>query len=490
MGGSPKPGDAVSVDGGQTAAKGLLCFRALSPARKATVSALAEEGGLRPPQEPLGTLLVKRGLITPEQLTEALAEQRSTGKPLGAIVVARGFVAPANVAQALATQHGGILKTEYGFATGFGEGLRPTLQIGEPPVSSRRIGKPKSSDSAVADMTPLVSQPAGDREAVREELAMASSETTRLTEANDRLVELRTELEQRVAHETKRAATLEATIVDLQAQAQTATPAESAERVARLEAAVAELHAGAVAWEKAYRELEERLAGAESSRAELEQSLGHEVDRSASLRAELATVEDRRVSAEASDSVRIELEERLSRVCERASALEAEVAAGEELRASVAASKSARAELEQRLQQASEQLRSAESVRAELEARLARATTGAAELQATAAAAEQLRASALASEQARAGLAQQLNSLEAELSKRNEELEELRAAAAAGPWASAEKHLVFFPGAESYELVWRDGPPPSEGTRVGEHVVARIAAGVLPGELPCAYLVV
>lgn len=387
------------------------------------MSALAEEGGLRPPQEPLGTLLVKRGLITAEQLTEALAEQQSTGQPLGAIVVARGFVAPANVAQALATQHGGILKTEYGFATGFGEGLRPSLQIGEPPVSSRRIGKPKPADSPFAVVTPSAPDPAGDREAVREELAMAATETERLTEANERLVELRAELEQRVAQETTRAATLEATIAELQAQ--TARPAEHRDRVAQLEAAVAELHAGAVAWEKAYGELGQRLAQAESARAELEQALGQQ---------------------------------------------------------------SERAELEQQLQQASERLRGADTVRAELEERLARATESAAELAARVASAEQVRATALAAEQARARLEQQLTSLESELSQRNEELEELRAAAAAAPWASAEKHLVFFPGAEGYELVWRDGPPPSEGTRVGEHVVARIAAGALPGELPCAYL--
>jgi hypothetical protein len=387
------------------------------------VSALAEEGGLRPPQEPLGTLLVKRGLITTEQLTEALAEQQSTGQPLGAIVVARGFVAPANVAQALATQHGGILKTEYGFATGFGEGLRPSLQIGEPPVSSRRIGKPKPADSPFAVVTPSAPDPADDREAVREELAMAATETERLTEANERLVELRAELEQRVAQETTRAATLEATIAELRAQ--TAGPAEHGGRVAQLEAAVAELHAGAVAWEKAYGELGQRLAQAESARAELEQALGRQ---------------------------------------------------------------SERAELEQQLQQASERLRGADSARAELEERLARATESAAELAARVASAEQVRATALAAEQARARLEQQLTSLESELSQRNEELEELRAAAAAAPWASAEKHLVFFPGAEGYELVWRDGPPPSEGTRVGEHVVARIAAGALPGELPCAYL--
>ena len=74
----------------------------------------------RPAPEQLGTLLVKRGLITDEQLATALAEQQASGEPLGKIVVARGFASPAMVAQALATQHGGLLKTEYGFATGFG----------------------------------------------------------------------------------------------------------------------------------------------------------------------------------------------------------------------------------------------------------------------------------------------------------------------------------------------------------------------------------
>jgi hypothetical protein len=77
-------------------------------------------------------LLVHRGLITAEQLNVALAEQQTSGKPLGAIVVALEFATPASVAQALATQHGGVLKTEYGFATGFGAGLRPPETVSAP----------------------------------------------------------------------------------------------------------------------------------------------------------------------------------------------------------------------------------------------------------------------------------------------------------------------------------------------------------------------
>ena len=66
------------------------------------------------------------------------------------------------------------------------------------------------------------------------------------------------------------------------------------------------------------------------------------------------------------------------------------------------------------------------------------------------------------------------------------------AAAAADPWASAERHLLFFQGKEGYELVERAGAPPAAGDRVevpgGSCFVARIAASPAPGpRLPCAY---
>jgi hypothetical protein len=78
--------------------------------------------------------------------------------------------------------------------------------------------------------------------------------------------------------------------------------------------------------------------------------------------------------------------------------------------------------------------------------------------------------------------------LEGELADRGEALEHVREVLAFR-WAAAEKHLLFFQGTDGYELVERDGPPPRPGTKVGEHVVVRISAGTLPGELPCAYLV-
>ncbi len=86
------------------------------------------------PQEPLGKLLVRRGLIDEDQLRVALEEQRTSGEHLGAILIAHGFTSPALVAQALATQHGRVLKTEYGFATGFDSAVLSPTPAAEPPV--------------------------------------------------------------------------------------------------------------------------------------------------------------------------------------------------------------------------------------------------------------------------------------------------------------------------------------------------------------------
>jgi hypothetical protein len=268
------------------------------------VSALADNDGVRPPAEPLGTLLLKRGLITQEQLSAALEAQKGSGEPLGAIVVAQGFATPATVAQALATQSGGLLKTEYGFATGFGAGTDRPIQIGEPPISTARIGgRPGISAVAVAEPAPAqaaeqpatttalaeaptqdpqVDELAADRDAVRAELAAASVESERLTSANERLTEVRAELEQRLAHETQRAASLES-------------------ELASRDATVEEFRAATVAWQAAHAELEQRLAlqGDPAAAAELPAAAHEEL-------------EELREAAAAAESARVDLEERLA----------------------------------------------------------------------------------------------------------------------------------------------------------------------------------
>jgi uncharacterized protein YlxW (UPF0749 family) len=365
------------------------------------MAAFADNGGLRPPQEPLGEMLVNRGLITREQLIDALAQQKASGEPLGAIVVARGFANPSTIAQALATQHGGLLKTEYGFATGFGAGgVSAPINVGEPPVSSARITSKNGIAAlsvveapAVTEVKPVEATEAereeADRDAVREEISLASAETTRLTEANERLVAARGELEHRLAQEKQRASALESKIAELES----AEPSEDDGRIAELEEALEGFRSSCEQWQAAVGQrdeaIAERDAALESLRAEVEKLK----EEKAGMETELASVADLREAAAASESMREEL--------------------------------------------------------------------------------EQLRA--------------KLAETEAELEKRNELL--------VNPWATAKAHLLFFKGADGYELVERSGPPPTPGTHVGvagagDQVVTRIAASPVPGrDLPCAYLV-
>ena len=53
----------------------------------------------------LGAILVRRGLITAEQLEQALHDKESSGRRLGEIVVDHGWVTGADLASVLAEQH-------------------------------------------------------------------------------------------------------------------------------------------------------------------------------------------------------------------------------------------------------------------------------------------------------------------------------------------------------------------------------------------------
>jgi type IV pilus assembly protein PilB len=55
---------------------------------------------------PLGTLLVRDGALTAQQLESALAEKERSGRRIGEIVIGNGWVSPAKIATLLAEQHG------------------------------------------------------------------------------------------------------------------------------------------------------------------------------------------------------------------------------------------------------------------------------------------------------------------------------------------------------------------------------------------------
>jgi len=54
----------------------------------------------------LGELLFERGVITKEQLEDALKYQKESGGLLGSILVAKGYSSEDSIAQALTTQYG------------------------------------------------------------------------------------------------------------------------------------------------------------------------------------------------------------------------------------------------------------------------------------------------------------------------------------------------------------------------------------------------
>ena len=54
----------------------------------------------------LGEALVERGLLRPDHLEAALAEQAHSGRPLGRVLVGNGFVTEETLAETLAEQLG------------------------------------------------------------------------------------------------------------------------------------------------------------------------------------------------------------------------------------------------------------------------------------------------------------------------------------------------------------------------------------------------
>jgi hypothetical protein len=67
----------------------------------------------------LGELLVEEGFLDEAELADALAEAQASGRRLGSVLVERGILSGPALANVLADQQGGIVRTEYGIATGF-----------------------------------------------------------------------------------------------------------------------------------------------------------------------------------------------------------------------------------------------------------------------------------------------------------------------------------------------------------------------------------
>ena len=73
---------------------------------------------LEQPRRLLGLLLIEMGVISEEQLEQALEVQEESGGRLGDILIARGYTSRLAIQDALAQQSGLWLEPEEGYGTG------------------------------------------------------------------------------------------------------------------------------------------------------------------------------------------------------------------------------------------------------------------------------------------------------------------------------------------------------------------------------------
>lgn len=285
------------------------------------MAAAPDHGALQPPgPPPLGAILVRRGLLTEEQLATALAEAKRTGEPTGEVIVRLGFASAATVAQALATQHGGPLKTEYGYAVGFGPPTSPA------PAAAAGPPPPPVSPVPAQDERPAAPAPASAVRAtppVEPVLSPAPSPATPApaAPATPSQVEVARQWQQygQQAKEQRDAA-LE------QVEAAKTRVAELERRIEELEGAevrVAELEATATVVEVERAKLERLEEESESRIAELQQSIEELSVAAAKHDQDLAGLKAEKLALDAAHTALTSRNEHLE---ERVKELEAEVA--------------------------------------------------------------------------------------------------------------------------------------------------------------------
>jgi hypothetical protein len=112
------------------------------------------------PRRLLGLLMFEMGLISQEQLVQALDAQRRSGELLGEVVIRLGFATRLAIQDALAKQSGVLLRPEAGFGGGLRcelvrrEGRRESA-VDQQPVELREI---KSRGTDVPEAAPIASR--------------------------------------------------------------------------------------------------------------------------------------------------------------------------------------------------------------------------------------------------------------------------------------------------------------------------------------------
>ena len=153
------------------------------------------------PRRLLGLLLIEMGLISEEQLVQALEAQHRTGELLGEVLIGLGFVTRLAIQDALAKQRGVLLEPDPGFGGGLRDELirresRRESSVDQQPVGLREIESLRT-DVAEAGIASLQHEPRVGQRKEKElewkrELGRLRAEVDR---HEQRLTELERELE-------------------------------------------------------------------------------------------------------------------------------------------------------------------------------------------------------------------------------------------------------------------------------------------------------
>src|SRR3954454_9833441 len=143
---------------------------------------------LEQPRRLLGLLLIEMGVITPEQLEEALAIQARSGERLGEILVANGYTSRLAIHDALAEQSDLFLEPESGYGTGLREKLVSREGRGKPaPVEAAALGDDGPLDNV------LILRPDKQDDEMQLLLATLGERERFLTKAEERIRALEAE---------------------------------------------------------------------------------------------------------------------------------------------------------------------------------------------------------------------------------------------------------------------------------------------------------
>jgi DNA repair exonuclease SbcCD ATPase subunit len=153
----------------------------------------------------LGLLLIEMGVISHEQLEQALAVHGETGQLLGEVLVSRGFASRLAIQDALAKQAGYLLEPE----SGYGTGLRMKLVEGEgrsaPPAPSATAAEEAWEDVVQTELR--LAEPPGEPEDVAahaSELQEREHQVEQLARDLEASLRTRLELEARVEEREQR----------------------------------------------------------------------------------------------------------------------------------------------------------------------------------------------------------------------------------------------------------------------------------------------